>query len=166
MRTTFMRLLLRSVVFGPCIINPTVVSRKTWRKPVALTKEQNDRLTRVGPGTPMGELFRRYWLPIAATVEMEEEPVKQVRLLGEDLVVYRDRQGRYGMLEYQCPHRKAALAFGIPEHEGLRCAYHGWMFDQSGQCIEQPAEDMDAPDSTFAERTRIKAYPVQELGGL
>jgi len=114
----------------------------------------------------MGKLLRHYWQPLAAATDLDEEPVRKVRLLGEDLVLYRDRQGGYGLVEYQCPHRKASLAYGIPENEGLRCAYHGWMFDSSGQCIEQPAEDMDAPDSTFAQRTRIKAYPAQELGGM
>jgi 5,5'-dehydrodivanillate O-demethylase len=131
-----------------------------------LTKEENERFCRIGPETEMGALFRRYWYPIAAASELEEEPVKQVRILGEDLVLYRDREGRYGLLESQCAHRKAALVFGVPERDGLRCAYHGWMYDQTGQCIEMPAEDMDAPGSTLAERTRIKAYRAEELGGL
>jgi 5,5'-dehydrodivanillate O-demethylase oxygenase subunit len=131
-----------------------------------LTKEENERFCRIGPGTDMGTLFRRYWYPIASASEMEEEPVKAVRILGEDLVLFRDREGRYGLVEPQCPHRKAGLVFGIPENEGLRCAYHGWMFDTTGRCVEQPAEDMDAPDSTFAQRTSVKAYKAQELGGL
>ena len=131
-----------------------------------LTKEQNDRLTRVGPGTPMGELFRRYWLPVAATVEIEEEPVKQVRILGEDLVLYQDRQGRLGLIGDKCLHRRVSMVYGMPEENGLRCPYHGWLYDQTGQCIEQPAEDMEAADSTFRERVKMVGYPVQELGGL
>jgi len=114
----------------------------------------------------MGELFRRYWHPVAATSEMEEQPVKQIELLGETLVLFKDRQGRYGLVEPQCPHRKAGLVFGIPENEGLRCAYHGWMFDPSGRCVEQPAEDMEAPDSTFKDRTFVKAYKVEAVGGM
>jgi 5,5'-dehydrodivanillate O-demethylase len=131
-----------------------------------LTKEENERFCLIGPGTPMGELFRRYWHPVAATSELDEEPVKQIELLGETLVLFKDRQGRYGLVEPQCPHRKAGLVFGIPENEGLRCAYHGWMFDTSGRCVEQPAEDMDAPDSTFKSRTSVKAYKAEELGGM
>ena len=132
-----------------------------------LTKEENDRITRVGPGTPMGELFRRYWLPVAATVEIEEQPVKAVRILGENLVLYKDRQGRLGLIGDTCLHRRVHLAFGIPEQDGLRCPYHGWMYDQTGQCIEQPAEDMeDDPDQTFLNSVKLTGYPVEELGGL
>lgn len=128
-----------------------------------LTQEQNDRLCRVGPGTPMGELFRRYWQPVAGVSELEDEPTKDVRLLGEDLVVYKDGSGRYGLITAHCPHRKASLAYGIPEPEGLRCPYHGWMFDNTGQCIDQPAE---LEGSRFKERVKVPAYPVEELGGL
>src|SRR5262245_9606504 len=131
-----------------------------------LTAEQNDRLTRVGPGTPAGELFRRYWLPVAATVELEEEPVKQVRILGEDLVLYVDRSGQYGLIGSKCLHRRVSMVFGMPERQGLRCPYHGWLYDETGQCIETPAEDMSAPDSTFKDRLKMEGYPVQELGGL
>jgi 5,5'-dehydrodivanillate O-demethylase len=131
-----------------------------------LSTQENDRLTHIGPGTPMGELFRRYWHPIAASSELDEEPVRQIQLLGETLVLYRDRQGKLGLLGPQCPHRQAGMIFAIPESNGLRCAYHGWLFDAQGRCLEQPAEDMDAPDSTFKDRTSITAYPVEELGGL
>ena len=131
-----------------------------------LTREENERLTRVGPGTPMGKLLRRYWYPIAATPELDEEPVKPVKILGESLVLYRDRQGGLGLIGDTCPHRRASMMYGVPEKEGLRCAYHGWMFDARGKCVEQPAEDMDAPDSTFKEKVSLPAYPVEELGGM
>lgn len=128
-----------------------------------LTAKENERMTQVGPGTPMGELMRRYWQPVAATVELDENPVKEVRLLGEDMVLYKDRKGRYGVIDNVCPHRRISLAYGIPEEEGLRCPYHGWMFDQTGQCLEMPAE---SPQSTFPSRIKIRAYPAQELAGL
>ena len=94
-----------------------------------LSVEENKRLTEVGPGTPMGELMRRYWHPVAAVAELNQNPVKAVKILGESLVVYRDRQGRYGLIDDTCPHRRISLVYGIPENEGLRCPYHGWMFD-------------------------------------
>jgi 5,5'-dehydrodivanillate O-demethylase len=125
--------------------------------------EENERLTRVGPGTAMGALLRRYWYPVAATTELDENPVKQVKILGESLVLFRDRQGRLGLIDDTCPHRRVSFLYGIPEVEGLRCCYHGWMFDRTGRCLEMPAE---APNSTFKDRVRITAYPVQELGGL
>ena len=128
-----------------------------------LSVQQNEWLTRVGPGTPMGELFRRYWHPVAATVELKENPTKAVRILCEDLVLYRDRSGALGLIDESCPHRRVNLLYGIPEEKGLRCPYHGWLMDETGQCIEMPAE---APDSTFKDRVKVKAYPVQELGGL
>ena len=90
-----------------------------------LSVEQNEKLTRVGPGTPMGELMRRYWHPIAASSELNaENPTKEVRLLGEDLVLYRDAKGTLGLIEPSCAHRKASLAYGVPEENGIRCAYH------------------------------------------
>jgi 5,5'-dehydrodivanillate O-demethylase len=128
-----------------------------------LSAKENERLTQVGPGTPMGELLRRYWHPIVGGVEMDREPTKAVRLLGEDLVLYRDRSGVLGLVGQACAHRRVNLLYGIPEQKGLRCPYHGWLYDETGRCLEQPAE---APDSTFKERIRIPAYPVQELGGL
>jgi 5,5'-dehydrodivanillate O-demethylase len=128
-----------------------------------LSKEMNERLTRVGPGTPLGNLLRRYWYPVARTPELDEEPVLAVTLLGENLALYRTESGKLGLVAQRCPHRGASLAYGIPEEDGLRCPYHGWCFDAAGQCNEQPAEPAD---STFRERIRIPAYPVQELGGL
>ena len=128
-----------------------------------LTAKENERLMRVGPGTPMGELMRRYWHPVAAVAELDENPVKAVKILGESLVVYRDRKGGYGLIDDTCPHRRISLEYGIPEIEGLRCAYHGWLFDGTGQCLEMPAE---SPESTFPSRIKIKGYPAEELGGL
>ncbi|MDA1035911.1 MAG: Rieske 2Fe-2S domain-containing protein [Chloroflexi bacterium] len=129
-----------------------------------LTQEQNDRLTRVGPGTPMGELMRRYWHPIAGSSEVSEEtPTKEVRLLGEDLVLFQGTAGVLGLVEPSCPHRKANLSYGVPEPEGIRCAYHGWLFDEAGNCVDQPSEPAG---SRFKDKVKIKAYPVEELGGL
>ena len=128
-----------------------------------LSKEQNERLTRVGPGTPMGELLRRYWFPVATNQELAQNPVKSVRLLGEQLTLFKDRQGRLGLLAQRCAHRGVDLRQGIPEQEGLRCPYHGWMYDATGQCIDQPAED---PEHRFKDRVKILSYPVEELGGL
>jgi 5,5'-dehydrodivanillate O-demethylase len=128
-----------------------------------LSKEQNERLTRVGLGTPMGELLRRYWYPVATVPELDQEPVLAVQLLGEHLALYRTEQGDLGLVAERCPHRGASLAYGIPEPGGLRCAYHGWLFDGQGRCLEQPAEP---DDSTFKQRVRIPAYQVQEMGGL
>ncbi len=128
-----------------------------------LSQAQNERLTRVGPGTPAGDLLRRYWHPVATDQQLAENPVRSVRLLGEDLTLFRDRQGRLGLLQRRCAHRSVDLRHGIPTEAGLRCPYHGWMYDASGQCIEQPAED---PEHNFAGRVKIAAYPAQELGGL
>jgi len=129
-----------------------------------LSQEQNDRLTRVGPGTSMGELMRRYWHPIAGSVQLDEEnPTKEVRLLGEDLVLFRSTRGVLGLIEPSCPHRKANLSYGVPEPEGIRCAYHGWLFDETGACVDQPSEPAG---SRFKEKVHIKAYKVEELGGL
>ena len=128
-----------------------------------LTVKENERLTRVGPGTPMGELLRRYWQPIGSAVELDDNPVKPVKILGESLVLYRDRKGRLGLIGDTCPHRRTSMLYGIPEEEGLRCPYHGWMFNGTGQCIEMPAE---APDSTFPSRVKMSGYPVEELCGL
>ena len=131
-----------------------------------LTSEQNERWTRVGKGTPCGELMRRYWHPIAASMHLPEHGTKPVRILGESLVLYRDRSGRLGLVEERCPHRRGGLVFGIPEETGIRCAYHGWLFDGTGRCLEQPYEALVDPANTFKDKVRIKAYPVEELGGL
>jgi 5,5'-dehydrodivanillate O-demethylase len=127
-----------------------------------LSKQQNERLTQVGPGTPCGELMRRYWLPIAPYSLLLENPVRKVRVLGEDLVLYRDKSGALGLIGDRCLHRKVDLQLGIPDECGLRCPYHGWLFDATGACIERPMES--SPKA--AVRQKLKGYPVQELGGL
>ncbi len=131
-----------------------------------LTAEQNERLTRVGPGTPMGNLMRRYWHPVAAVSQMKDNPTKAVRLLGEDLILYKDLSGKYGLVDNFCPHRRMSMLYGVPETDGLRCAYHGWMFDQSGACTEMPYEEIEDPQARFQAKVCITAYPVQEMAGL
>ncbi|MWD25954.1 Rieske 2Fe-2S domain-containing protein [Aquicoccus sp. SCR17] len=128
-----------------------------------LTKEQNDMLTRVGPGTPCGDLMRRYWHPVAAMEDLAEKWSIPVRLMGEDLVLFRDRQGKLGLLERHCPHRRASLVNGIPTENGIRCPYHGWAFDKDGQCVEQPNEPAG---SNFCQKIKTTAYKVEELGGM
>ncbi|MGH7844958.1 MAG: Rieske 2Fe-2S domain-containing protein [Candidatus Binatia bacterium] len=129
-----------------------------------LTGAENEKLTRVGPGTPAGELLRRYWHPVAVAAELtEQKPIKAVKILGEKLVVFRDQSGRYGLLGEQCAHRMASLAYGRTEVDGIRCPYHGWKYDINGKCLEQPAEP---DDSTFKDRVRQKAYKVEKLSGL
>ena len=129
-----------------------------------LTAEQNERLTRVGPGTPMGELMRRYWHPITGSAALNDDnPTKEIRLLGEDLVLFRSTTGKLGLIEPSCPHRKANLSYGVPEPEGIRCAYHGWLFDETGRCVDQPSEPAG---SKFKDKVRIRSYPVEELGGI
>jgi 5,5'-dehydrodivanillate O-demethylase len=131
-----------------------------------LSSEENQRLTRVGPGTPMGNLLRRYWHPVAAVSQLNERDTFPVRLLGEDLVLYRDLSGTYGLMGSRCPHRGMSLVYGLPEKCGLRCPYHGWMFDHSGACLEQPYEDTEDPDNSMKGKVRIAAYPVQQMGGM
>ena len=130
------------------------------------TQEQNDRLTRVGPGTPMGNLLRRYWQPVGTASELEKEPVQKVRVLGENLTLYRSERGEYGLIGDRCPHRCLSLEYGIPDQKGLRCAYHGWLFDAKGRCLEQPFEDRTLTENRYKDKITIKAYPVQDLGGL
>jgi phthalate 4,5-dioxygenase len=129
-----------------------------------ISAQQNDLITRVGPGTPAGTLLRRYWQPLALVDELAgPRPVKPVRLLGQDLVLFRDETGRLGLLDRDCPHRGADLAFGRLEHGGLRCPFHGWLFDASGQCLETPAEPVG---SKLCTRIRQGAYPVLEKSGI
>ena len=128
-----------------------------------LTAQQNAELTRVGPGTPMGELLRRYWYPVAFTRQLDEFPVKRVRLLGEDWAVYRTIGGSYGIVEEHYPHRRASLAYGVAEENGIRCGYHGWLFGLDGACLDQPAE-MDK--TSFKDRVKANAGMAQELGGM
>src|SRR5262245_64014289 len=105
-----------------------------------LSKEDNERLTRVGEGTPMGNVFRRYWLPALLSSELERKdgPPVRVRLLGEDLVAFRDTTGAIGLVEAYCAHRRAPLFLGRNEQGGLRCVYHGWKYDRTGQCVQMP----------------------------
>jgi 5,5'-dehydrodivanillate O-demethylase len=126
-----------------------------------LTQEENQTLTRVGPGTPMGGLLRRYWHPIAAVKELDEQPTRAIRLLGEDLVLYKDTSGVFGLLDRICAHRLGDLSQGTVEENGLRCANHGWLYDETGQCLEQPLEE-----HSFADKVKIKAYDVEKKGGL
>ena len=129
-----------------------------------LSPGENEQLTRVGPGTPAGELLRRYWHPVAMLPEISESaPTKHVRLLGEDLVLFRDLQGRVGLLADHCSHRGASLLYGRVEERGIACAYHGWLYDTSGQCLETPAEPAD---SRFRLTVRQTAYPIQAYAGL
>ncbi len=131
-----------------------------------LSEERNQILTQIGPGTPMGDLMRRYWHPIAAVSELEDKPVKPVRLMGEDLVLYRDRSGTYGLLDRKCAHRRADLSYGFVEDCGLRCNYHGWRYGERGHCIEQPYEERVDPESKLRKTIRLKAYPVEAKAGL
>jgi phthalate 4,5-dioxygenase oxygenase subunit len=129
-----------------------------------LSVEQNDLITRTGPGTAAGALMRRYWQPAALVDELSgNRPVKPLRLLGEDLVAFRDDGGRYGLIARACPHRGTDLAYGRLEDGGLRCAFHGWLFDVTGRCLETPAE----PDgSNLCANIRQRAYPVVEKSGI
>jgi 5,5'-dehydrodivanillate O-demethylase len=130
-----------------------------------LTPARNDLLTRVGPGTPMGELLRRYWQPIGGASELEKNPIKPIRLMGENLVLYKDLSGQYGLVDRHCPHRRADMSYGWVESDGIRCSYHGWRYDASGACIEQPYEDTTSPKPSKS-GCEIKAYPVREMAGL
>jgi 5,5'-dehydrodivanillate O-demethylase len=128
-----------------------------------LSAEDNVLLTRIGPGTPMGNLQRRYWHPIGGVVEMADRWTKRVRLLGEDLVLFKDRTGKYGLIGEFCPHRRASFAYGIPTEDGIRCPYHGWKFDGAGKCLEQPNEP---EGSAFKDKVTTAGYPVEVLGGM
>jgi phthalate 4,5-dioxygenase len=129
-----------------------------------LVQEENELLTRTGPRAPGGELLRRYWQPVALCEELPRGgPPKEVRLLGENLVLFRDDRGRPGLLGIHCSHRGADLSYGRVEDGGLRCIYHGWLYDVHGRCIEQPAEPKG---SQYKEKIQHLAYPCQEAGGL
>ena len=128
-----------------------------------LTVEQNEEFTRVGPGTRMGALLRRYWYPIAFEQDFDDRPAKTVRLLGEDWTLYKTPSGRYGVIAERCPHRRASLTYGVVHEDGIRCGYHGWKFSFDGQCLEQPAE---SDNSNFRDRVRAQAGQAQALGGM
>jgi len=129
-----------------------------------ISAEQNELMTRIGLGTPAGALLRNYWQPVALVDELQgPRPVKAVRVLNENLVLFRDEKGAYGLLERHCPHRGADLAYGRLEDGGLRCSFHGWLFDTSGKCLATPAEP---EGSRLCEHIRQKAYPVTERSGI
>lgn len=125
-----------------------------------------DVLTQTGAGTPMGELLRRYWWPVAGASEFDEPGIRPVRLLGEDLVLYKDLGGKFGLLDRHCRHRRADLSYGYVEECGLRCNYHGWLYDSDGACLARPYEDIAHPEARLKDQIRIKSYPVEEQGGL
>ena len=130
-----------------------------------LSREENERITRVGPSTPMGITLRRYWVPALLGRELPEPdgaPVR-VRLLGEDLVAFRDTRGRIGLLEEFCPHRRASLLFARNEECGLRCVYHGWKFDADGHCVDMMNEPAELQ---FRDKIAITSYPTVETGGV
>ncbi len=124
-----------------------------------LTKEENERFTQVGPGTPMGELLRRYWHPLAAVADLDADPVRPVRILGENLILFRSETGKLGLVAERCAHRGISLAYGIPQGDGLRCAYHGWSYNAEGQVTDMPFEPACLP-------LKITAYPVEAYAGL
>jgi 5,5'-dehydrodivanillate O-demethylase len=131
---------------------------------MVLTREQNERLVRVGPGTPAGELLRRYWHPVAIARELtEEQPTKFVRILGEDLILFKDKSGGVGLIQDHCAHRGASLLYGRVEERGIACAYHGWLYDTKGDCLECPAEPAG---SKFHLTVKMRAYPVREFIGM
>src|SRR5437868_5599798 len=130
-----------------------------------LSRAENELLTRVAPGTPMGGLLRRFWQPFALSTELpgpDSDPIR-VRLLGEDLVAFRDSYGQVGLLATHCPHRGASLFFGRNEEAGLRCVYHGWKFASDGTCVDMPNEPAE---SDFRSKVRAVAYATQERGGV
>lgn len=126
-----------------------------------MTPEQNTTLTSVGSGTPMGELLRRYWHPVGLSSEFKTERIKKVKLLGEELVLYRDKSGTLGLIDKRCAHRRASLEHGIIETVGIRCAYHGWQYDAHGKCLDRPSEPEGDPGKA---RICLKSYPVTETG--
>jgi 5,5'-dehydrodivanillate O-demethylase len=127
-----------------------------------MTSEQNERLTRVGPGTPCGEMLRRYWWPVGFGAHVTSKPVP-VRVLGEDLILFRDGSGALGLIERACPHRGAGLELGRVESDGIRCCYHGWKFDRTGTCLDMPAEPDDTP---LRREVKARTYRAQDVAGL
>src|SRR5918911_564382 len=130
-----------------------------------LSKEDNELVTRVGPGTPMGKLMREYWLPAMLSSELprpDSDPLR-VLLLGEQLIAFRDTNGQVGLIQNHCPHRGASLFFARNEEAGLRCVYHGWKFDVEGNCVDMPNEPAE---SDFKTKVKAVAYPCRERGGI
>ena len=128
------------------------------------SKEDNEAMTRTDPGTPAGKLLRQYWQPVATPDDLPANGAPlALKVMGQDFVLFRDEFGRLGMFDINCPHRGADLSYGRIEGGGLRCVYHGWVFDITGQCLDQPAEPRGR---TFCQQVKHKAYPVQEAGGM
>ncbi len=127
-----------------------------------LSQEENSLFASIGPGTPMGEMLRRYWHPVGCSELVTSKP-RRVKVLGEELVLYRGDSGEPALMQLRCAHRSVALDYGRVEGDSLRCPYHGWLYDRSGQCLEQPAEP---EGSSFKEKIRLKSYTTQEMGGL
>ncbi len=130
-----------------------------------LSREENQLVTRVGAGTPMGRTMRSYWIPalLASEIAKPDCPPVRVRLLGEDLVAFRDTEGHIGLLDELCPHRRVSLFFGRNEDCGLRCIYHGWKFDVGGNCVDMPNEPAEYG---FKDKIRQRSYPARSWGGL
>jgi phthalate 4,5-dioxygenase len=139
--------------------------RNLRRETAMITREENEFLTRIGSGTPMGQLLRRYWMPVALSSELPapDSPPVKVGILGEKLVAFRDSRGRVGLLDQFCAHRRASLFLGRNEEGGLRCIYHGWKYDVEGKCLEMPSEPSE---STLKERISLKSYPTIEMGAV
>src|SRR5437870_3366526 len=130
-----------------------------------LSHEENELLTHTGPGTPMGNVYRRFWLPALLPSELptpDSDPIR-FRILGEDLIAFRDSTGKVGFVAQNCPHRGASLFFGRNEESGLRCVYHGWKFATDGTCLDMPNEPAE---SDFRSKVKALAYPCQERGGI
>ena len=130
-----------------------------------LTKEENQYMTETGPGTPMGDFMRRFWHPVLLSEELLEPdcPPKRTTILSEQLVAFRDTDGNVGLVDNNCPHRRASLFFGRNEEAGLRCVYHGWKFDVNGDCVDMPSEPAE---SNFKDKVKIKSYPCREGAGM
>ena len=134
--------------------------------PNAALRARNERLTRVGPGTPMGKYMRCFWHPVACSAELKKDaevPAIPVTLLGEKLALFRSPDGSLGLVQERCPHRGASLAYGMVDGDGIMCPYHAWKFRKDGQCVDTPNA---APTNRICERIKIKAYKAQEMGGL
>src|SRR6058998_836180 len=129
-----------------------------------LSKQDNETLCRVGPGTLMGNLMRQYWIPAARSDELPSPdcPPLRVRLMGENLIAFRTTSGAVGLMQNSCPHRGASMFFGRNEEEGLRCVYHGWKFDTAGNCMDMPSEPAE---SNFKTKVHALSYPCRERGG-